>query len=239
MGVFVNQEKENPVEYIPEENPVAKDQEPEPPISRKKKKPRNQQERRAEAIKKHNQGHIVNPMGQPDNQLRRMKWQLAKDIGPTGGVTAAQLWRHLNKKYLDAHGIGIEDQMPTDRYAITAWFDKLRKKFLVACGCNVDYRDLSGYFDWIMESQRLRKIIGISTAVGKAAALKPQQLEGQVYIRQFYDQVLRRRKGEGEKTTVTNPGVKLAQKKIAAVPSTSSKGPKGSPTSVGKAVTDE
>lgn len=215
LGGLVSQEKEKPVEYIPEEIPVAKkDPDPEPPIDRKKKKPRNQRERRAEAIKKHNKGHIVNPMGQPDNQLRRMRWQQARDIGPTGGVTAAQLWRHLNKKYLEAHGVTIEDQMPTDRYAITAWFDKLRKKFLVTCGCKVDYRDLSAYFDWILDPQRLKKIIGISTATGKAAALKAQQLEGQVYIRQFYDQVLRRRKQAPDKAAITNPGVKLAQEKL-------------------------
>lgn len=167
---------------------------PEPePIKRKKKQPKNQRERRAKAIAKHNRGHIVNPLGGPDTRLRRMKPKLARDIGPTGSVTAAQLYRHLVVKYEEALGVSIEPQMPQGRDAIVSWFDNLRQDFLQLCGYKPTYRDLSEYFEWMLEPKRLERTIGAHKIGGGAAILKVQQFQGKVHIRTFYDAKLRRK----------------------------------------------
>ena len=157
-------------------------------LSKKKPKPTAAQAKRAEAVKRHNQGHLVSPLGQQDMRLRKFDWKRAKDIGPEGGVTAAQLWRHLYIKYEDAFGPGIlEAQMPQDRYAISAWFDKLRSKFMKTCGYRPDYRELSEYFTWILDPERLRRAMNIGRLTNSRTYLKIEQIEGGIYMRNFFD----------------------------------------------------
>jgi hypothetical protein len=167
------------------------------PASRTKdKKPRNQRERRAEAFKKHNRGHVVNPTGGPDIRLRQFDWKKARDIGSEGSVTTAQLWRHLHLKYEEAFGDGIlEGQMPQDRYAIGAWFDKLKQRFMKTCSYQAENRDLADYFTWILDPARLDSMMGMGKLTASKNYLRVEQIQGSVYVQRFYNEVIRRKEG--------------------------------------------
>jgi hypothetical protein len=184
--------------------PMIQSQDPEPPAPKeaipanraKKNKPRNKKERRAEAIKKHNQGHVVNPTGGPDIRLRKFDWKRARDIAPEGSITVAQLWRHIHLKYEESFGEGLlEGQMPQDRYAIGAWFDKLKQRFMKTCGYQIDNRDLSEYFTWILDPKRLESMMGMGRLTASKNFLRVEQIQGAVYVQRFYNEVLRRRTG--------------------------------------------
>jgi hypothetical protein len=180
----------------PDLEPLPRQKEALPEVKAKKKKPRTQKERRADAIQKHNRGHVVNPTGGPDLRLRKFDWQKARDIGREGAVTTAQLWRYLHLRYEEAFGDGIlEGQMPQDRYAIAAWFDKLKQRFLKTCGHQVDNRELSEYFAWILDPARLDSMMGMGKLTASKNYLRVEQVQGAVYVQRFYNEVLRRKAG--------------------------------------------
>lgn len=168
------------------------------PLLKKGRGPRKKtkQEQRAETLRMHNDGHIVSPLGPANTQLRKFDWKRAKDIGPEGAVTAAQLWRHLFIQYENAFGPGtLEPQLAQDKHAITSWFDSVRAIFVKTCGYEPTYRELSQYFTWMLDPQRLNRM-GIDKVAGSRSCLKIQQLQGGVHIRSFFDHFLRHRKND-------------------------------------------
>lgn len=164
---------------------------------RRKTDPKNQSERRAEAARLHNAGHITNPLGKTDNRGRRLKPSRANPIGGTGGITDAQLYRFLTEKYDENgwHGV-LENELAPFREHVSAQFDALRQKFIDTCGHKPDNRELHEYFGWFLEPERLRKFMSSARRAGRDYPSWPQVL-GTVYVRDFYDSVLKRRKSQG------------------------------------------
>lgn len=168
------------------------------PSTIKKSQPKTQRARRQEALDLHNGGHIANPLGRPDNSPRCLRWKKARDIGPEGAVTVSQLYRHLVVKYWDAVGVSVEDQLPRDRYAVKAWFDRLRQSFLDLCGYDPSYRELAEYFDWLLNPGRFKN-------PQKIEAFKVQQIQGKIYVKQFYDRHLFKK--DKQQVSSCNPAV--------------------------------
>lgn len=170
----------------------------EPLLDKQKiKHPKNERERRSDAVQKSNQGHIINPIGMTDNRKRSCNWKLARDIGPTGAVTIPQLNKKLAILYNQAFGQGIyENMLSRDKSALTAMFARLAQAFIEVCNFEPSNRDLAEYFDWFFEPQRLQKIL---TAADKytnpdkqgVKILHFQQLCGSVFIQRFYNQVIK------------------------------------------------
>lgn len=197
-GALATQDDVSHSERNPERQAEMANEAPEPLRSKKGKKNKTQKERRAEAIQKHNRGHIVNPLGGPNNSARRVLWRRARPIGPQGAVTVSQLMKHLCETWQDSIGTSPEDQLPVDKYALQAWFDRLRQNFVDLCGYNPSYRELAEYFTWILEPRRFKNPQQLAT-------LKVQQIQGKVYVQQFYNTVLLKR--DTDKSATENPHV--------------------------------
>lgn len=174
---------DNPVEAIP---------------GTKKRKRGSMASRMTESIRKHNNGHLVSPLGEPDRRIRKFDPRKARDIGQEGEVTPSQLWRHLHSKYENAFGPDVlEAQLPQDRNAIVAWFDGFRSKFARICGHRPSYRDLSEYFTWILDPSRLRKVMNVGSLTNSRSFLRVQQMEGGVYMRTFFENELSKKSAGG------------------------------------------
>lgn len=162
----------------------------------KGRKPKNQLERQAAAKQKLDHGHIANPLGGPDNRPHRCNPKLARDISLDRSVTVSQLYRHACKLYEKAFGPGVfEGMMPSDRTAIGSMFGELKQRFIDYCeGLDPSNRDLSEYFEWFMEPQRLQKMLSVSKyTLGDKPVVHFRQILGAAYIRRFYDEVLKKK----------------------------------------------
>lgn len=165
-----------------------------------KKKPKvakTERERRAEALQKANQGHIVNPNGIVNNRKKECNWKLARDIGPTGAVTTAQLWRHLVKHYDKAFGPGImENMISRDKTSLSSTFDDIKQTFIKLHAYEASLRDLAEYFDWFFEPRRLDSIMkGSSKFVDpKTRILHFKNICATAFLERFYSEVIEVRK---------------------------------------------
>ncbi len=161
----------------------------------KNKKPKTQQELRGEAIRLSNAGHIVRPLGKIDNRKKELNWKLARDFGPEGKVTVPQLWRHLVRLWDDRFGAGIlENMLSHDKSAMASKFGDLKQQFLNTCSHDASNRDLAEYFDWFLEPKRLNGILLNAKYQGPKGSVHFNQLNGSVFIKRFYDEVIGRRK---------------------------------------------
>jgi hypothetical protein len=158
-----------------------------------KKGPKNQQERMAEAAKLRDAGHVVNPLGRVDNRGRRLSPGRARQVGSTGGVTNASLYRYLVDKFDENgwHGV-MEVELPPFRENVAAQFDLLRQKFIDSCGHKPDNRELYEYFEWFLEPTRLRKFLSSARRAGRDYPAWPQMM-GTAYAREFYDTCLKQK----------------------------------------------
>lgn len=175
----------------------------EPLVTPKKRgqgKRMSQQERRAEANRRINKGHLVNPLGMADNRPRRLNPLLAKDCPQEKITTVPQLYRFLLKKYGEAFGEGmLEGMMPDDKSAIQAKFSSLGQKFIDSCGYDPTKADLAQYFAWFLEPSRLTGLLKAGKYNGKNQIVAWEQMTGAVFVRKFFDEVIKRRvKGQAE-----------------------------------------
>lgn len=146
-------------------------------------------ERRAEAAKLRNAGHVVSPLGRVENRGRRLKPDLAGEIGEIGEPTEAQLYKFLTRKF-EENGWSdvLATELPAFRESFSKNLDELRQKFIDGCSYRPTNRELYEYFSWYMEPKRLAKMLS-----GKLSHASWYQIKGQAYVRQFYDHVLFKR----------------------------------------------
>lgn len=169
------------------------------PKKRGKKRANTQAERKLDASKAHANGHVVNPLGIVNNRPRKLCPKAARDIEPTGSVTVPKLYRHLIKLFDDAFGVGIIAQMlPDDKTAVTAYFDRIRQKFIDACQYDPSYRDLAEYFSWFLEPSHVAKILAANKYAGQEKGLIHfNQMIGLAYIRKFFDANIKKKLQDG------------------------------------------
>jgi hypothetical protein len=168
---------------------------------KRKKEPKNQAERRVEALKNIGQGHIANPLGGSDNRRKKMDPKRARAITPDRPVTVPQLYKKLKELYDNGIGPGIlENMLPQDPNAMGSMFNDLREKFITNCdGYDPDLRELAEYFEWYFEPARLADVLTAIKYTGKP--LQFGQITGGAFVRRFYDKVLRIRKSTGVRPT--------------------------------------
>lgn len=176
------------------------------------KGPKTQRERRVEALKRMNNGHVANPLGGPNTNPRKLNPKLARDIGPTGSITVAQLYRHLIKLCDSAFGEGVlRAQMPTSREGVSAMFDGYRQKFIECCQYELSNRELAEYFEWFLDSKRLQTVLGAAKYSSGKGFIHLKQLEGAVYLRRFYEEVLKKRK---QKVSEAKPNATMRETQL-------------------------
>lgn len=189
----------------------------EPIFVKKTKQPKTAQEKRAEAVRLSNAGHLVSPLGRTNNRKKKLKPKLACDIEPTGKVTTAQLWKHLVNLWNDRFGVGLLEKMvSTDKSAVASMFENLQQQFIKTCDeYKPDNRELSQYFDWFLDPKRLTGMLSF-TKFDKNTMVHWNALAGSTYIRKFYDQhILPKRYAQEEIIVVSGlPEAKInAEKK--------------------------
>jgi hypothetical protein len=157
-------------------------------MKKKPKKEHTARERREEATRLTQQGHIVNPLGTPKRRGRVIHWRRAKVIGETGSVTVPQLWRAYHEAFEEAFGLDNLDELiaPT-KERVSQYFDDMRQRFLSEAGKVASNRTIHGYILWMHAPERLKGLLRGS----KKQFVHPSQLLGMVHIRRYYDQVLR------------------------------------------------
>lgn len=156
----------------------------------RKKRPKNSRERRAEAAKLHNAGHIASPAGIKDNRGRRLKPMLACTIGDIGAVSEPQLYRFLYERYKELGWEGVlEQELPPYREALAFQLNELRQNFIRTCSHNPENRDLYEYFKWFLDPSRLSGSMKTAAKVGQDH-VSWRQIKGAACIRRFYDHVL-------------------------------------------------
>jgi len=71
----------------------------------------------------------------------------------------------------------------------------LKQRFMKTCGYQVDNRDLSEYFAWILDPARLDRMMGMGKLTASKNYLRVEQIQGAIYVQRFYNEVIRRRDG--------------------------------------------
>lgn len=188
----------------------------EPLLHKKKVRvPKNERERRAEAARESNKGHVINPIGRTSNRKKSCNWKLARDIGPTGSVTTPQLWRHLVMAYDKAFGSGIlENMISRDKTALEAMFSNVKQAFIETCKYETDNRDLAEYFDWVLDPKYLTRILSDSDRFGNMQKNGPKifhynQFSGAVHVKRFYDKIIRPRLDKGKDGESDSQAIKI------------------------------
>ena len=172
---------------------------------------RTQKQRMIDARVQLANGHVANPLGGADNRPRRLRPKRAREISPEGPVTVSQLNAHLLRKFDDAfRDDQFAERIPQDRGAMNAQFSELKQAFINYCeGFEPDDRNIAEYIDWMLEPSKVDRF---HRAQQKSKRLVPcpafvyyNQMFGAVYVRSFYDAVIKPRIAGKEKLAMGRP----------------------------------
>lgn len=180
---------EEPIEDGKFAEPVAK-----PKRKRGVRTVKTQKERQQQAQTAIDHGHIGNPLGGPNNRPSRLNPKQARDIDGTRQPTISMLYKHLLKIYNRVFGEGVlETMISTDKSAVESAFGDIKQCFIDHCeGYEPDNHVMAEYFNWFFEETRLAGMLSLAK-VDKNKVVHFRQLLGTVYIRKFYDSVVRPR----------------------------------------------
>ena len=152
-------------------------------------------ERAAEAASLIAKGHVVNPLGRPNVEGRKLKPGLAAVIAPNSesAVTIPQLFRAYVDVYDGAFGIPglLEQQIPPTREFMEQFVGHLKQVFYDVCGYSPTNRDIWEYIKWFHEPEMLSSLKKFSNRIPDHPGIPhPNQLRGKVYVKTFYDRHL-------------------------------------------------
>ena len=166
------------------------------PYLGKKKKPKTQKERTAEALILSAKGHLVSPLGKPKRKGAHLKPSMAKAVKDVGNITIHQLWATYVDLFGKAFGLPdlLQQVMADTKENVSRFFDDLRQRFLECTGVLPDNRDLHEYLIWFHRPEHLKPLFKSN----KLGYVHPNQLKGIVHIKMFYEEVLKKKDRNGD-----------------------------------------